>query len=180
MTLILYLLTIVVSNVVTVIIPPTDLGILVIPPSAYFMGFSFIFGNLLQDRYGKGVSRWFIWVGLAISAVLFQLLELSQVVIVASSIAFLVSQFLSNFLYDLFKKLPISNHAMLLSSVIGSLVDVTLFVTIGLSPLGLNVLQGINILLAIVGQFIVQTILQIIAKKLLFKFYATKNTYKEN
>lgn len=174
MLVILYLLTIIIANLVTVIFPPTHLGFIVIPPSAYFMGFTFILSNLLQDKYGASKSRGLVWTGVLLSALLFAVLQFSQSIVIASGVAFLVSQFVNTFLYDKLKHTRIKDYALLTSSVISSLLDVSIFVIIGLSPLGLGVLHGIDVVLAIVGQFAVQTILQVIAKKLLNSFYYSK------
>lgn len=169
MSIILYLITIVVANLSTVMFNPTVIGILVIPPSAYFMGFTFILGNLIQDKFGTKVSRICIWLGLVLSSIMCFVLDFSQFIVIASALAFLVSQYVTNILYKLLSKT--SKNANLTSSLIGSVLDVTLFVTIGLSPIGINTVPWNQLIFAIVGQLIVQTLLQLIASKLLDKFY---------
>lgn len=171
----LYLLTIVVANLVTLIFLPTRIGILVIPPSSYFMGFTFILGNLLQDKVGNRKSKYFIWIGLVLSALICFLLQFSQSVVIASGIAFIVSQLASNSIYRYFQrtKIPKSNKdSLFIASAIGSLLDVILFVVLGLSPIGINSVRGFDIILAIVSQFFVQTILQYLATLFLSRFKA--------
>ena len=163
-----YLSVIVLANVLTVAIPPLHLLGLLIPTSSWFMGLTFILGNRMVKEKGTNFSNVMIGAGLVLSSVACFLLGYSQAIVIASGVAFLISQLAGTYLYRGLTKLDVrkSNE---ISSMTGSFIDVILFVVIGLSPLGTNAVQWIQIPNAVLGQLIVQLTVQYIAIQIMNK-----------
>ena len=165
-TLILYLAIIVIANVLTVAIPPVSILGLLVPTSSWFMGFTFILGNKMVKEKGSKYSNTAIALGLVLSAIACYVLGYAQSIVIASGVAFTVSQLAGTYLYKGLQSIDVrrSNE---ISSMTGSFIDVVLFVVIGLSPLGTNAVSWIHIPNAVAGQLIVQLTLQYIAIRIL-------------
>ena len=163
----LYILTILVSNIGIVLLPSVELGALIIPPSSYFFGFTFIISNLIQDKYGAERSKHAILYGLGVSLVMFMLLKFSVSIVIASGVAFYISQYCATVLYSRVK--DTWKNANLKTSLIGSVIDVTIFLTLGLSPLGIGKIAWSGLFMAIVGQLLVQCTIQFIASRVINK-----------
>lgn len=53
MRIIFYLLSIVVANVVTAAFAPLQFGMFIVPMGTLFVGATFIFRDLVQNKYGR-------------------------------------------------------------------------------------------------------------------------------
>lgn len=163
----LYILTILVANIGTVVLPSITIGALIIPPSSYFFGFTFLISNAIQDKHGAKASKAAIWYGLGFSFVLFLLLKFSVIIVIASGLAFFISQYIATVLYSKVKDKWKS--ANIKTSLIGSVIDIGIFITLGLSPLGIGKIPWSGLFMAILGQLLVQCSIQIIASRLIKK-----------
>lgn len=165
--IVLYILTILVANIGTVVLPSLTIGALIIPPSSYFFGFTFLISNIIQDKHGAKASKMAIWYGLAVSFGLFILLKFSVTIVIASGLAFFISQYASTVLYSKVK--DIWSNANIKTSLVGSVIDVAIFITLGLSPLGIGKVPWSGVFMAVIGQLLVQCSIQIIASRLINK-----------
>lgn len=160
---ILYLLVGVLGTLVTVWFKPLQVAGLAIPPSSWLMGFSFLLITLIQDKYGNSVSSKMIWILLTITAGICLLLNYTMMLVIASGVAFVVGQFCTKGLYTY----GVNRSA---SGIIGSIVDATIWIVLGLSPIGVGTVSWSVIPSAVVGQVIVQVILQYIAGQIYAKY----------
>lgn len=53
MRIVFYLLSIVVANVVTARFAPLEFGMFIVPMGTFFVGATFIFRDLVQNKYGR-------------------------------------------------------------------------------------------------------------------------------
>lgn len=153
---ILYLLVGIFGTLVTVWFLPLNIGRLTVPPSSWLMGFSFLLITLIQDHYGAKVSGKMIWILLFLTALLCISLNYTLMLVLASGVAFVAGQYVTKGLYTFGVRRS-------LSSMIGSVVDVGIWVFLGLSPLGVNTVPWELYFQAVLGQVLVQLILQGIA-----------------
>lgn len=86
-------------------------------------------------------------------------------IVVASAISFIVSESADTEIYTRLK-LPIA-WRVFYSGIVGGFLDSVIFVVIGLSPLGANILPWEAVPAAILGQIIVKTIIQMIGALIL-------------
>lgn len=170
----MYIALVVVANLVTIFYKPTILLGLVVPPSSWFMGFTFLLINLISKYESKRFTGSLIWIGLGLTSLICFAQSLPQSIVVASGLAFITSQWLSNFLYKYWttKTNPYGLHPNYswinpAASFIGSTMDATIWIILGLSPLGIGSVSWIEVPLAVLGQVIVQGILQLVASKFL-------------
>ncbi|ERM19692.1 hypothetical protein P615_10110 [Brevibacillus laterosporus PE36] len=89
----------------------------------------------------------------------------------ASIITFAVSETTDT---EIYSRLKLPFHLRVAySGIVGGVLDSIIFVVIGLSPLGANILPWTAVFLAIVGQIIVKTLVQLVAaivvKRIFFK-----------
>lgn len=160
----LYLLVGILGTLVTVWFEPLTLGPLTIPPSSWLMGFSFLLITLIQDAYGSKLSGQMIWILLALTALLCVLLDYTLMLVLASGVAFVVGQFTTKTLYTF-------GTSRTASSMVGSVVDVGIWIFLGLSPIGVGTVPWERFFQAILGQVLIQLILQVIAVKLYDKYF---------
>lgn len=61
MRILFYLLSIVTANVVTAAFAPLQFGMFIVPMGTLFIGATFIFRDLVQNKYGRGKTYLFIY-----------------------------------------------------------------------------------------------------------------------
>ena len=160
MRILFYLLSIVIANVVTAKFAPLQLGLFIVPMGTLLIGATFIFRDLVQNKYGRTKTYLFILTALILSALVSFMLGDTLLVVAASAISFVVSETADTEIYSRLK-LPMA-WRVFYSGIVGGLLDSVLFVVIGLSPLGANVLPWEAIPAAITGQVIVKTSIQLL------------------
>lgn len=161
MRILIYLSLIVLANVITASTAPLKIGGLIIPYGTLFIGLTFVMRDMVQNKHGRNQTYLVIILALMVSAITSVLLGDTIWIVVASAITFLVSESLDTEIYTRTNK-PL--HArVLLSGLFGGAVDSALFVLIGLSPLGAGFLPWEAVPLAILGQYLVKSLLQLIA-----------------
>ena len=161
MRILLYLVSIVTANVVTAAFAPLQLGVFIVPMGTLFIGATFIFRDLVQNKYGRKKTYIFIGTALALSAIVSAILGDTLIIVLASALSFAVAETTDTEIYTRLK-LPMS-WRVFYSGIVGGLLDSVIFVIIGLSPFGANFLPWEAVPAAILGQVIVKTIIQGIA-----------------
>lgn len=158
-----YLLLIMVSNLLTATFDPFVLadGVLIVPVGSVLIGALFVLRDLIQIRRGRSATyRLIVWatiLSMALSCALGDPMHVAW----ASLAAFTASEIIDT---EIFTR---TRHTLatrvLLSGVAGGTIDSTVFVVIGLSPLGANALPWGLVPAAILGQVIAKLLLQLAA-----------------
>lgn len=175
MRILLYLISIVAANVLTAAIAPLQLGVFIVPMGTLLIGATFIFRDLVQNKYGRKKTYIFIGTALVLSAIVSALLGDTLIIVLASAISFAIAETTDTEIYTRLN-LPMSLK-VLYSGIVGGLLDSSIFVVIGLSPLGANFLPWDAVPAAILGQVIVKTIIQGVAALIIHQTnHMAKNT----
>lgn len=172
MRILFYLVSIVIANVVTAAFAPLQFGMFIVPMGTLFVGATFIFRDLVQNKYGRAKTYLFIFIALAFSALASFMLGDTLLIVFASAISFVVAETADTEIYTRLK-LPMA-WRVFYSGVVGGFLDSVIFVIIGLSPLGANILPWEAVPAAIVGQIIVKTVIQTIGALILSQVYVMK------
>ena len=172
----LYLLLIVASNLITAKFNPIVIanGILIIPMGSLFAGAIFVLRDFVQIKHGKNKTYLTIFFAAVLSALSSAIIGDTVHVALASIIAFFISEAADTEIFSVIKNsLPVR---VLLSGIIGGCLDSVIFVILGLSPIGANMLAWRLVPYAILGQMLTKAIVQIAALIYLIIF---KNYKKE-
>lgn len=172
MRILFYLLSIVTANVVTAAFAPLQLGMFIVPMGTLLIGATFIFRDLVQNKYGRAKTYLFIITALVLSAVVSFMLGDTLLIVVASALSFVVAETADTEIYTRLK-LPMA-WRVFYSGIVGGFLDSVIFVVIGLSPLGANFLPWEAVPFAILGQIIVKTIIQMFGALILNQVYVSK------
>lgn len=165
MRILCYLLSIVIANVVTAALAPIQFGIFIVPMGTLFVGATFIFRDLVQNKYGRKKTYLFIITALILSAIVSSLLGDTLMVVAASALSFIIAETADTEIYSRLK-LPMA-WRVFYSGIVGGFLDSVVFVIIGLSPLGAGFLPWEAVPAAILGQVIVKTVIQMIGALIL-------------
>lgn len=165
MRILFYLLSIVIANVVTARFAPLHFGMFIVPMGTLFVGGTFIFRDLVQNKYGRAKTYFFIFIALILSAVVSFALGDTLLIVVASAFSFVISETADTEVYSRLK-LPMA-WRVFYSGIAGGFLDSVVFVIIGLSPLGANFLPWEAVPAAILGQIIVKITIQMIGALIL-------------
>ncbi|CAH0290102.1 hypothetical protein SRABI96_04237 [Peribacillus sp. Bi96] len=163
--ILLYLVSIVTANVVTAAFAPLHLGVFIIPMGTLLIGGTFIFRDLVQNKFGRTKTYLCIVTALILSACVSFLLGDTLLIVFASALSFVVAETADTEIYTRLK-LPMS-WRVFYSGIVGGFFDSVIFVVIGLSPLGANILPWEAVPAAVIGQIIVKTVIQSIGAVLL-------------
>lgn len=168
----LYLLLIIAANLLTAKFSPFSLfdGALIIPVGSVFAGAVFILRDLVQIKHGKAATYTLIAWATVLSTALSIMLGDVAYIAAASVLAFFASEAIDT---EIFSRLRKSLAArILLSGIVGGCVDSALFVVLGLSPIGANMLPWAAVPSAIAGQMLVKILVQFPAAG--YAFYRNK------
>ena len=172
MRILFYLLSIVTANVVTAAFAPLQFGMFIVPMGTLFIGATFIFRDLVQNKYGRAKTYLFIIIALVLSALVSFILGDTLLIVVASALSFVVAETADTEIYTRLK-LPMA-WRVFYSGIVGGFLDSVIFVVIGLSPLGANFLPWEAVPFAILGQIIVKTVIQMFGALILNQVYVIK------
>lgn len=175
MRILLYLLAIVIANVVTARFAPLEFGMFIVPMGTIFVGATFIFRDLVQNKYGRQKTYVFILMALILSALVSYSLGDTLMVVAASALSFLISETADTEIYTRLR-LPMA-WRVFYSGIVGGILDSVVFVIIGLSPIGAGVLPWAAIPAAILGQVIVKTIVQMFGAIILNRVQFIRERY---
>lgn len=154
-----YLCAIVFANVITAKFMPLQFGVFIIPWGSFLIGATFILRDLVQNKYGKKNTYLFIVTALLLSAISSSILGDTLWIVFASAISFAVSETTDT---EIYSRLHVSmNLRVLYSGVVGGILDSSIFVVIGLSPLGAGMVPWEFVWMAIVGQVLIKVVMQI-------------------
>lgn len=165
MRIVLYLLSIVIANVVTARFAPLEFGMFIVPMGTFVVGATFIFRDLVQNKYGRTKTYIFIAIALALSAAVSFSLGDTLMIVIASAFSFVIAESADTEIYTRLK-LPMA-WRVFYSGIVGGFLDSVVFVIVGLSPLGAGFLPWEAVPAAIVGQVIVKTIIQMLGALIL-------------
>ncbi|MFP3488626.1 VUT family protein, partial [Staphylococcus sp. SIMBA_130] len=87
-----YLISIVTANVITAAMMPLEIGIFIIPMGTFLIGATFIFRDLVQNKYGRAKTYLFILTALILSGVVSSLLGDTLMIVAASALSFIISE----------------------------------------------------------------------------------------
>jgi hypothetical protein len=132
----------------------------IVPYGTWFIGLTFFLRDITQNKYGRKKTYLFIVAALVLSAISSHLLGDPLYIVFASAFSFAISETTDTEIYTRLK-MPI-HMRVLYSGLVGGLLDSTIFVVIGLSPLGANFLPWVAVPAAIIGQVIIKSLLQFI------------------
>ncbi|HZG54998.1 VUT family protein [Paenibacillus sp.] len=155
----LYLASIVAANVVTAAFAPVPLGALLVPAGSFLIGAVFVLRDLVQRAIGRKYTYAAIAAALLLSAAVSAALGDTLWIVFASSLAFLASETADTEVYSRLK-LPLG-WRVFYSGLVGGFLDSALFVVVGLSPIGAGFLPWEAVGLAISGQVVVKSALQL-------------------
>ena len=169
-----YLVSIVTANVVTARFAPLEFGMFIVPMGSFLIGATFIFRDLVQNKFGRKRTYGFILLALVLSAGVSYSLGDTLIIVAASALSFLIAETSDTEIYTRLK-LPMA-WRVFYSGIVGGLLDSVVFVIVGLSPLGAGYVPWSAVPAAIIGQVIVKTIMQMIGAFMLGRGLA----YKDN
>ncbi|MEK4630434.1 MAG: VUT family protein [Solibacillus sp.] len=172
MRIVFYLLSIVVANVVTARFAPLEFGMFIVPMGTFFVGATFIFRDLVQNKYGRKKTYFFIFLALFLSGTASFLLGDTLMIVAASALSFVIAETADTEIYTRLK-LPMA-WRVFYSGIVGGLFDSVIFVIVGLSPLGAGFLPWAAVPAAIVGQVVVKTVVQLLGALILSQGLAIK------
>jgi|HigsolmetaAR203D_1030402.scaffolds.fasta_scaffold03056_9 Uncharacterized conserved protein len=157
----LYLLSIVSANVVTAALTPLSFGPLVVPAGTLIVGLIFVLRDFVQQAIGRGRTYAVIAVAMVVSAVSSYLLGDTLWIVGASALTFALSESTDTEIFSRLR-LPMSTR-ILYSGLIGGVLDSVIFVLVGLSPLGAGILPWEAVGMAIAGQIVFKSLMQLLA-----------------
>ena len=166
MILFLYLISIIIANVVTAAFIPLQLGPFLIPYGTWLIGASFVLRDLIQNKYGRKKAYLAIAAALILSAITSKLLGDTMVITIASAISFFISESTDTEIYTRFKVSFLQR--VFASGIVSSLLDSGIFIIIGLSPLFTGILPWELVPSAVLGQFTVKSLMQVLGITVLF------------
>ncbi|ATP42275.1 hypothetical protein CSE16_20910 [Solibacillus sp. R5-41] len=172
MRVLFYLLSIVIANVVTARFAPLEFGMFIVPMGTLFVGATFIFRDLVQNKYGRAKTYIFIFLALLLSGVVSFSLGDTLMIVAASAISFVIAETADTEIYTRLK-LPMV-WRVFYSGIVGGLLDSVIFVIVGLSPLGAGFIPWEAVPAAIVGQVVVKTVIQLLGALILKQGLAIK------
>lgn len=156
----IYLLSIILANVITARFAPMELGPLIIPYGTLFIGLTLVMRDMVQNRFGKFQTYMLIGLALLLSALSSYLLGDQLWIVFASALSFIISETADTEIYTRFK-LPFVRRVFY-SGVVAGFLDSSLFVIIGIGPLGLNFVPWELVPYAILGQWVAKVVMQLI------------------
>ena len=160
-----YLVSIVTANVVTARFAPLEFWMFIVPMGSFLIGATFIFRDLVQNKFGRKKTYGFILLALVLSAAVSYLLGDTLIIVAASALSFLIAETSDTEIYTRLE-LPMA-WRVFYSGIVGGLLDSVVFVIVGLSPLGAGYVPWTAVPAAIIGQVIVKTVMQMIGAFLL-------------
>ncbi|MBP2076860.1 VUT family protein [Oceanobacillus polygoni] len=167
-----YLISIVTANVITAAMMPLEIGVFIIPMGTFLIGATFIFRDLVQNKYGRSKTYLFILTALILSGLVSFLLGDTLMIVAASALSFIISETADTEIYTRLK-LPIA-WRVFYSGIVGGLLDSVVFVIVGLSPLGAGFIPWEAVPAAILGQVIAKTVIQLIGALILNQVYVVR------
>lgn len=156
----IYLLSIIVANYLATVYEPLNLGVFIIPWGTFFIGITLVMRDMVQNVYGRKKTYGFIVLALILSAVTSLVLDELLWVVLASTLSFIISETADTEIYTRFK-IPFVTR-VLYSGVVSGFLDSSVFVIVGISPLGLGFVPWSLVPYAILGQWVTKVVMQLV------------------
>lgn len=172
MRILFYLCSIVIANVLTARFAPLEFGMFIVPMGTLFVGATFIFRDLVQNKYGRAKTYLFIMIALVLSALVSFMLGDTLMIVMASALSFVIAETADTEIYTRLR-LPMA-WRIFYSGIVGGFLDSVVFVIVGLSPLGAGILPWEAVPTAILGQIIVKTVIQMLGAFILNQIVVMK------
>lgn len=158
MRIFLYLISIVIANVATAALMPLEFGIFIIPVGTLFAGATFIFRDLVQNKYGRKKTYMFIVIALVLSATVSFILGDTLAIVAASALAFIIAESADT---EIYSRLKVSFvWRVFYSGIVGGILDSAVFVIVGMSPIGAGFIPWEAVPVAILSQVIAKSAVQ--------------------
>lgn len=154
----LYIASIITANILSSAFSPVAIGPFMISLGTFLIGITFVLRDIVQNRYGRTKVYLIIVSSLLLSALSSQLLGDTLAIVLASAAAFAVSETTDTEIYSRLK-MPMAVRVFW-SGFAGGILDSSVFVILGLSPIGAGFLPWAAVPMAIMGQIIFKTVLQ--------------------
>ncbi|MDY0394565.1 VUT family protein [Virgibacillus halophilus] len=174
----IYLLSIILANVITAKFAPLNIGLFIIPYGTLFIGLTLVMRDMVQNRYGRLKTYMWIVAALALSAITSHLLGDALWVVFASTLSFIISETADTEIYTRFQ-IPFVKRVMY-SGVVAGLLDSSVFVIIGIGPLGLGYVPWELVPYAIAGQWVAKALMQLIVAGGIRHFVIKLGIYEPN
>ncbi len=158
MSIVFYIAAILAANYLSSMFAPIEIGPFLISLGTFTIAFSFILRDLVQNRYGRVKTYRFITLAMVLSVVMALTLGDGIPIVIASACAFLVSETTDTEIYSRLK-LPM-HWRVWWSGVVGGILDSSVFVILGLSPIGMGFIPWQLIPMAIIGQAMFKIVMQ--------------------
>ena len=163
----LYVLIIVLANVITAMFQPICFYNLIIPCGSFLVGVTFFLRDFIQLRIGRTNIYKLILLAAVVSGAVSISLGDSVSIAFASVISFFISEAFDT---EIFTRLRYSlAKRVIISGLVGGILDSTIFVLLALSPIGSGVLPWESVPYAVLGQMIVKSGMQFIALPIISK-----------
>ncbi|EMR07184.1 hypothetical protein C772_00829 [Bhargavaea cecembensis DSE10] len=165
MRIFLYLISIVIANVATAALMPLEFGIFIIPVGTLFAGATFIFRDLVQNKYGRKKTYMFIVIALVLSATVSFILGDTLAIVAASALAFIIAESADT---EIYSRLKVSFvWRVFYSGIVGGILDSAVFVIVGMSPIGAGFIPWEAVPVAILSQVIAKSAVQTVGALIL-------------
>lgn len=161
MTIIAYIASIVLANLLTAHYAPAELGPFLVTWGTWLIGATFILRDLVQRAHGRRIAYQAIAAALIASAATSHLLGDTTWITVASALAFLVSESTDTEIYSRLRAR--FSTRILVSGLVASPLDTVIFAIVGLSPLTTGFVAWSQMPNLILGQLIVKMGMQVAA-----------------
>jgi len=156
----LYLMAIIIANVLTASFAPLIIGPFVITLGTFLIGATFVLRDLVQEKHGRRNTYLIIILALILSTISSRLLGDTLWIVLASAVSFLLSETTDT---EIYTRLRLPMHLRVIySGMVSGVLDSSVFVMVGLSPLGAGFIPWGAVPMAIIGQIIVKTVMQLI------------------
>ncbi|WP_339061289.1 VUT family protein [Tepidibacillus marianensis] len=160
MIIVLYIVGIILANIVTAQFAPINMGPFIVPMGTLLIGLTFMLRDRVQYLYGREKTYFIIGLALVLSAISSKLLGDTLWITMASAISFLISESTDTEIYSRLK--ASIEYKVFWSGIIGGFFDSSFFVILGLSPLTTGILPWKFIPMAILGQILFKSLMQML------------------
>ena len=169
MKIIFYIASIVAANIITAKLGGLAFfnGAISMPAGSLLVGLTFMLRDLVQLKHGRRGAYMAIGFALVLSAVMSAVLGDTVHIAAASALAFFVSEAVDTEVFTRLRRSLLQRVAV--SGIVGGVLDSSVFVLIGLSPLGGHLIEWSQVPPAIAGQIIAKTSIQLAAVALMNK-----------
>lgn len=156
----IYLASIILANYIATVTQPLELGVFIVPWGTFFIGLTLVMRDMVQNVYGRRKTYGYIILALVLSAAVSLALDELLWIVLASTLSFIISETVDTEIYTRFK-LPFVRRVFY-SGVASGFLDSSVFIIVGISPLGLGYVPWELVPYAILGQWVTKVVMQLV------------------